>query len=973
MFRPRHILSLIGLMAGIAAVAYCQQNPSLGEPPVAPGSPSAVAKTIRAASAPQTGSNWYDTSDRTAMRNNWNLVYWPAGYVPSGWTGDVAANIPGTTTQAFKNAVAARIDWFRAMAGVPVGITLDPVYSAKDQQAALMFSANRALDHHPQQGSWINWTPEAAEAAANSNICIGFPDDPGCILAYIADFGSNNYFVGHRRWILYPQTQTMGTGDVPESGPSGNPYPAANALWVFDGRYGTARPATRSGYVAWPPPGFVPYQAVWARWSFSYPNADFTGAAVSMTRGGQSIPVALETVATNYGENTLVWVPENLNPNIYLPPSPPVSDTTYTVHIGNVIIGGTPQTFDYTVVVFDPAIPPAGSTFSFQPVSQNVPAAGIAGTASLTVAPANTTWTAQSTASWLSITTAVSGTGSGSIGWSASPNTNPSPRSASITVAGVTFTVNQDAVPCVYTLSPLTASLPYAGGSGTLVVTSVPQNCPFLSYSWSGSLTITPSVSQGRLQLNYSVGQNPSQNSRQLTITTAGQTFTIVQAGTASIVTVTTNPGGLNVQIGGTTLLAPQTPTWPAGGQFTLNAPSPQTRNGTRYAFQSWSDNGAQSHTVTTPPSGTIYTANYTATGFLLTRNVNPAGGGALAANPASSDGYYPPNTPVQLTAAPAPGYNFISFTDDLSGSANPQTASMGAPRLVTANFSTVPAGFTDVAPADFFYHAVNLMKARGITTGCSVAPLKYCPNDNVTRTQMAIFIVRAVVGGDTFSYSSTPYFADVPANAFGFAWIQKMFELGITAGCGGGNYCPNDTVTRGQMAIFVTRARLGAAADSTFTYPAIPQFSDVPASHPFYKWIQRIKVDSITAGCGNGSAYCPDDLVTRGQMAMFIMRGAFNYLLPAGQPVLASVTPAAGSAGQAVSVTITGVATHFTAGVPVVSAGPGITVTNVVANQDNTLTAVFAVAANAAPGPRTILVTTGLEEAILPNGFSIL
>ena len=130
------------------------------------------------------------------------------------------------------------------MAGVPPSITLDPIYSAKDQQAALMFSANHAISHTPPT-SWIDYIGRGRRGCRKSNICYGYSDDPGCVVAYMIDYGAGNYFVGHRRWMLYPQTQKMGTGDVPQSGPAANPYPPANALWVFDGNFGTTRPATR--------------------------------------------------------------------------------------------------------------------------------------------------------------------------------------------------------------------------------------------------------------------------------------------------------------------------------------------------------------------------------------------------------------------------------------------------------------------------------------------------------------------------------------------------------------------------------------------------------------------------------------------------------------------------------------------------------------------------------------------------------
>lgn len=266
------------------------------------------------------------------------------------WTGSINGCVAGATAQAYQDAVTLRVNWFRSMAGVPPGITLNAVFSAKDQQAALMFSANNALSHSPPS-SWTCYTADAATAAGSSNICIGFFNDPGCIALYMQDFGSGNSEAGHRRWILYPQTQMMGTGDV--SGSGGNF--SANALWVFDGNYGTARPPTRDTFVAWPPSGYVPYQMVWPRWSFSYPGADFTAATVTMTRNGSPVPVALEPVANGYGENTLVWITDNTDVSSPYTPSPPASDTANAVTINNVMIGGTPHTFNYQVIVFDPA------------------------------------------------------------------------------------------------------------------------------------------------------------------------------------------------------------------------------------------------------------------------------------------------------------------------------------------------------------------------------------------------------------------------------------------------------------------------------------------------------------------------------------------------------------------------------------------------------------------------------------------
>ncbi|HEY2012409.1 MAG TPA: lamin tail domain-containing protein, partial [Bryobacteraceae bacterium] len=350
------LLPLLFLGGGVALRG---QMPILGEAPTAtlPGPPpSNRGPEPRAVTLPPT-LLWYDITNRETVRATWNQTFAPTSGVPLGWTGDVASNNPGTTTQAYKDAVATRINWFRAMAGVPAGVVLDPTYSAKDQKAALMFSANRALSHFPPS-NWIDYSADGAEAAGKSNICAGFglTTDTGCVLGYIIDNGSNNAAVGHRSALLFPQTTTMGTGDVPQTG--SNYW--ANALWVQDANIFSTRPSTREAYVAWPPPGFVPYQVVGARWSFAYYNADFSAASVTMTRNGATVPVRLEPVVQTgcppsicFPENTLVWVPDNLGTSNYTPVAP-ANDTTSTVTINNVKINGVSQSFTYSVTVFDP-------------------------------------------------------------------------------------------------------------------------------------------------------------------------------------------------------------------------------------------------------------------------------------------------------------------------------------------------------------------------------------------------------------------------------------------------------------------------------------------------------------------------------------------------------------------------------------------------------------------------------------------
>jgi hypothetical protein len=212
-------------------------------------------------------------------------------------------------------------------------------------------------------------------------------------------------------------------------------------------------------------------------------------------------------------------------------------------------------------------------------------------------------------------------------------------------------------------------------------------------------------------------------------------------------------------------------------------------------------------------------------------------------------------------------------------------------------------------------------------------------------------------MGGDNFGYTATPYFSDVPASNPYFPWIQKMQDLGIALPYSSSQFCPEAPVTRGIMAVLIIRGRYGVPTPTA--YPAVPYFTDVGPSHVYFPWIQKMKQFGITTGC-TPTTYCPDDPVTRGQMAVFIMRGGFNLLLPANIPIVSWAAPAIASAGQSTLVTIIGQNTSFSSGMTQVNAGAGITVSNISVANGTTLTAQFALAPGAMAGPRSITVTTG-------------
>ena len=288
-----------------------------------------------------------DTRQREAVRLFYQAVYGSSANIASGWNGNLAACNAGTTSAEYQAATLRRINWFRAMAGVPAAIELDPTFTRKAQSAAMLMAANKALSHTPPT-SWTCYNADAAEAAGKSNIGLGNAGYNSMIDGYIRDAGSNNAAVGHRRWLLNPPVRMMGVGyaDAPDV--------AASAVWIFDGNQSGARPVVRDEYVAWPPAGFVPYPSVYPRWSFGFPGADFSSTTVSMTQNGAAIPTRKEALKNGASDNTLVWFPDS-----YVDGSTwarPTQDTTYRVTLSNVLVNGVARTFTYDVTVFDPQI-----------------------------------------------------------------------------------------------------------------------------------------------------------------------------------------------------------------------------------------------------------------------------------------------------------------------------------------------------------------------------------------------------------------------------------------------------------------------------------------------------------------------------------------------------------------------------------------------------------------------------------------
>lgn len=314
-----------------------------------------------------------DTSSRKEVAEAYNARLLPTLTVAPKWTGSVnkctkkpkaqPKKAVGTDSAASKKATIKAVNYFREMAGLKP-VKEDAGLSKLAQQSALIMKANDTLSHWPAP-SWKCYSTQGRAASERSNIAISWgalegPElgsGPRSIPLYMDDYGDHNKEVGHRRWILKPETSRFGTGSTDNT----------NALYIYsdDAEHNT-NPG-HAGGVAWPSKGYFPWETVPTskRWSFSLPlvygdpeydedngywvfpsnDGQFKKAKVAMTKNGKALKTKIIARDGYAGNPTLVWETKS---KLAKPKSGKVD--TYKVTITGV---KGQKTIAYSVKVFE--------------------------------------------------------------------------------------------------------------------------------------------------------------------------------------------------------------------------------------------------------------------------------------------------------------------------------------------------------------------------------------------------------------------------------------------------------------------------------------------------------------------------------------------------------------------------------------------------------------------------------------------
>jgi hypothetical protein len=219
------------------------------------------------------------------------------------------------------------------------------------------------------------------------------------------------------------------------------------------------------------------------------------------------------------------------------------------------------------------------------------------------------------------------------------------------------------------------------------------------------------------------------------------------------------------------------------------------------------------------------------------------------------------------------------SYVDSAKGITISAIAQGGGTLTVSVAAPTRPS-FADVPTTHPNYADIETIYWHGITKGCGASPLVFCPGGTISRAEMAVFIERGKRGESFAGTASGTMFADVIAGYWAGGQIEQLYADGITTGCATSplRFCPDNKVTRAEMAIFLLHARYGSTYNPGTATGTL--FADVPKTYWAAAWVERAYQLSMMPGCASSPLrFCPDVLVTRAEMAT-LLKNTFSLAL---------------------------------------------------------------------------------------------
>jgi hypothetical protein len=211
---------------------------------------------------------------------------------------------PGSIPASLDQLAEKRINFFRQMNRLPL-IKVTTSKKPEAQAAAFVISKNNALSHDIPS-SWKCYSQAAADGAKNS--CLGLPNfkylpQTAFITGFISDPGDGNYFVGHRRWLLNSRATEFSIGAT------------KNSLAIYCTN-NLIQDTLKNTFIAYPWNGYVPYNLVFSKWSFSIPDGnevDYSNIKLIVkNKKGKSLPLKYLKENQFFPDKTITWKVEGL-------------------------------------------------------------------------------------------------------------------------------------------------------------------------------------------------------------------------------------------------------------------------------------------------------------------------------------------------------------------------------------------------------------------------------------------------------------------------------------------------------------------------------------------------------------------------------------------------------------------------------------------------------------------------------------